>query len=185
MMTRVGVTIALLLTLATGTAQAQTREGFWIGGGMGVGSLGVDDGSDRSTAPVGYLKLGGTLSERFLLGGEVNLWIKEDRGLTLTHGNVSAVGYFYPSSTNGFFLKAGLGMSELEIENDRVYVVGDELVIEFNRVSETGIGAVVGLGYDVRVGDNWSITPVLNLNAGAFDGGNTNVAEFAVGVTWH
>ena len=81
--------------------------------------------------------------------------------------------YFYPSATNGFFLKGGLGWSRLSVE-----VLGIS-------VAENGAGAVLGVGYDARVGDNWSITPILNFNGGAFDGGNTNISELGVGVSWH
>jgi hypothetical protein len=45
----------------------QTREGFWIGGGLGYGSLGIEDLTDREDGLSGNLTLGGTVSPRFLL----------------------------------------------------------------------------------------------------------------------
>ena len=101
------------------------------------------------------------------VSGEVQI------GTRVTHTNTSAVAYFYPSAASGFFLKGGLGWSRLSIE-----VLGIS-------VAENGGGAVFGLGYDALVGDNWSITPVLNFNGGAFNGGNTNISEIGVGVSWH
>ncbi len=165
--------LGLLVLMTAGTAQAQSHEGFWVGFGLGGGSLGIDDGTGRDTGVMGYLKLGVTMNERLLLGVESNAWRKDQTGATLTHNNFSAVAYFYPSPTNGFFLKGGLGWSRLSVE-----VLGIS-------VTENGGGAVLGVGYDVRVGDNWSITPVLNFNGGAFAGGNTNISELGVGISWH
>ncbi len=172
-MKRVVSVLGLLVLMTAGAAQAQSHEGFWVGFGFGAGSLGIDGGTGRDTGVMGYLKLGGTINERFLLGVESNAWMKNETGATVTHTNTSAVAYFYPSATSGFFLKGGLGWSRLSVE-----VLGIS-------VAENGGGAVFGLGYDVPVGDNWSITPVLNFSGGAFDGGNSNISELGVGVTWH
>ena len=172
-MKRVVSILGFLVLMTAGTAQAQSHEGFWVGFGLGAGSLGVADATDRSTGVVGYVKLGGTINERLLIGAESNAWTKDESGVSLTHTNFSAVAYFYPSTTNGFFLKGGLGWSRLSVGAGSI------------SAAENGGGAVLGLGYDVSVGDSWSITPVLNFNGGAFEGGNTNISELSVGVTWH
>ncbi|MGH7700063.1 MAG: hypothetical protein ACREMJ_06040 [Gemmatimonadales bacterium] len=59
----------------------------------------------------------------------------------------------------------------------------------------TGFGLVLGLGYDVRVGRNVSITPVANFNWGSVgdvvspvdvsENVKQNVLQLAVGVTFH
>ncbi len=172
-MKRIVSILGFFVLMTAGAAQAQTHEGFWGGFGFGAGSLGIDGGTGRDTGVMGYLKLGGTINERFLLGMESNAWTKDETGVRVTHTNTSAVAYFYPSATSGLFLKGGLGWSRLSVE-----VLGIS-------VAENGGGAVLGLGYDVLVGDNWSITPVLNFNGGAFNGGNTNISEIGVGVSWH
>ena len=142
-MKRVVSILGLLVLMTAGAAQAQSHEGFWVGFGFGGGSLGIDGGTDRDTGVVGYLKLGGTLSERFLLGVELNQWMREERsGATVGLTNLSAVVYFYPSATSGFFLKGGLGTSRLEVEVSGI------------SVSQDGGGAVLGLGFDARVGGN-------------------------------
>ena len=48
-----------------------------------------------------------------------------------------------------------------------------------------GFGVLGGVGYDVRVGKNLSITPVANWFRGSFTGGAANVLQFGVGVTSH
>ena len=67
-MKRVVFILGLFVLMTAGAAQAQTHEGFWVGFGFGAGSLGIDGGTDRDTGGVGYVKLGGTINERFLLG---------------------------------------------------------------------------------------------------------------------
>lgn len=168
--------MALLLVPQSSAAQSrpQTREGFFIGFGFGWGSLGCKDCGDREAGVSGYLKLGGTVNEKLLLGFESNGWAKEQNGVTLSQGNASAVAYFYPTAESGFFLKGGLGVSTLKLD-----------VSGFGSGSVTGSGLVIGLGYDARVGDNFSLTPFANLVTGSFDNGSTNVIQAGLGLTWH
>ena len=167
---------ALLTVLLASTSfaqQAQTRDGFWIGGGLGYGSLGCEGCIDRTGAPSGYLKLGTTLRQNILLGIETNGWTKSEFGARLTMGNVSGAVYFYPMASTGLFVKGGAGYSMLDASTD----VGSG--------SESGFGMILGAGYDVRVTRNLSITPVANWFRGAFDGGSANVLQIGVGVTSH
>lgn len=118
-----------------------------------------------------------------LLGGEVNVWTKSDSGLTVDLGNVSAAVYFYPAPASGFFLKGGLGFASTRFHNS-------------GTATASGVGFITGIGYDVRVGRNISITPVANFFFGS-DGdlkenGTTvdtgyrhNVFDFALGITFH
>ena len=79
MLTRARVRIGILagisiLSPATLAAQRpQTREGFWISFGVGAGNLNWNcDGctSQDHGGPTGFLRLGGTPSNKFLLGAE-------------------------------------------------------------------------------------------------------------------
>ncbi len=160
--------LAVLLAGSASAQQAQTRQGFWIGGGLGYGSLGCD-GCDRVGAPSGYLKLGGTLRQNILLGVETNGWTKSEAGARLTMGNVSGAIYWYPMTTNGMFVKAGAGYS----------------VLDNSFASTSGFGLLGGVGYDVRVSRNLSVTPVANWFRGSFDGGSANVLQIGLGVTSH
>jgi hypothetical protein len=145
---------ALLTVVLASTSfaqQAQTRDGFWIGAGLGYGSMGMScEGCgdvDRVGAPSGYLKLGTTLRQNILLGVETNAWTKSELGIRLTMANISA-------------LDAGGG-------------------------GTNGFGILGGVGYDVRMSKNLSITPVANWFRGGFDGGSANVLQIGVGVTSH
>jgi Outer membrane protein beta-barrel domain len=178
-MTRIFAACALLLSAAV-TAQAQDapmRQGFWIGGGLGYGSMGLScdgcDGLGREGGFSGYAKLGGTLSPSFLLGVETNGWTKSEGGATVSMGNLSGAAYWYPAPTTGLFVKAGAGYSVLSADDGT------------GSGNDSGFGLLAGLGYDVPVGRNLSITPVANWFRGGFDGGSTNVLQIGVGVTAH
>ncbi|MEA2723666.1 MAG: hypothetical protein QOH59_1437 [Gemmatimonadales bacterium] len=164
--------LAVLLAGSASAQQAQARDGFWIGGGLGYGSLG-GGGADRVGAPSGYLKLGGTLRQNILLGVETNGWTKSEAGARLTMGNISGAVYWYPMVTNGLFVKAGAGYSVMDADTG------------FGSGSTSGFGMLGGVGYDVRVGRNLSLTPVANWFRGSFDGGSANVLQIGLGVTSH
>lgn len=171
--------LAALLTLpaAAHAQRAQTRDGFFLGLGLGYGSLGLGcDGCDfdREGGLSGYFKIGGALSQQVLLGGETTGWFKSEDGVDISQGNLQGNVYFYPSPTGGFFVKGGAGLSTISLDAG---IGGSD--------SETGFGWGGGVGYDVRVGDNFSITPVVSYFRGEFDGFSTNVLQLAFGVTWH
>jgi hypothetical protein len=179
-----GATLAV--TSSAAAQHAQAREGFWIGFGLGAGSLGFGgdvSGVDRETGLSGYFKLGAAVSPHFLLGAETNGWTKSEGGVTTSAGALSAVGYVYPRATGGLFLKGGLGY--LAISDNADY-----------QGSASGLAAQLGVGYDVRVGSNFSLTPYANYLASSgaelkIDGSgvganiNPNVFQFGLGVTWH
>jgi hypothetical protein len=171
---------ALLTALLATTAfaqQAQTRQGFWIGGGLGYGSLGLSCSGcgsvDRTGSVSGYFKMGGTLRQNFLLGIEMNGWTKSEGTGRVSMGNLSGAAYWYPMPTQGLFLKGGAGYSNLTADDG------------ISSASDGGFGLLGGLGYDIRAGRNLSITPVANWYRGAFNGGSANVLELGLGITSH
>jgi Outer membrane protein beta-barrel domain len=174
-----GFCALLTAVLATSAVaqQAQTRQGFWIGGGMGYGSLGLscegcaDVGREGGLS--GHAKLGGTVRENLLLGVEMNGWTDSEGAARITMGNFSGAAYWYPMPTQGLFIKAGAGYSMLGVDDG------------VTSADDTGFGLLGGVGYDLRVGRNLSITPVANWFRGGFDGGSANVLQFGVGVTSH
>lgn len=168
------VVAALSPQVASAQGHAQTRQGFWFNGGMGYGSLGCQDCSGREGGLSGGIALGGTLSQKVLLGVSTNGWSKSDSGERLTVGTLTAMMRFYPSSTGGFFLTGGLGVGQVRAE-----------ISGFGSASETGVGALVGLGYDIRVGQNVSLTPYWNGFAMASDQTDANVGQIGLGVTVH
>jgi hypothetical protein len=164
--------IATLARPAAAQGNPQTREGFWISFGFGFGSLSCDECDEREGGTNGYLRMGGTLSQKLLIGGEANIWTKSEGGATLTVSNVGPILTFYPSPMGGFFFKGGLGLSNVELELGNF------------AVDESGVGLTLGVGYDARVGRNFSLTPYFDILTSSYDGGSFNQVAFGLGFTW-
>jgi hypothetical protein len=145
------------------------REGFWFNIGLGFGSLGCQDCATREDGLSGGLSLGGAIGDRVLLGVGTSGWAKNVAGQTLSVGVLDARVRFYPVRTSGFFLTGGLGVGS----------------ISFAGESEFGAGAIVGLGWDIRVSRNVSLTPFWNGFAMSNSNGDANVGQIGVGVTIH
>jgi hypothetical protein len=187
--------VVALLVVASLPLQAQeeainkhARKGFWISFGFGAGSLGAScDGCgdlDRETGVSGYLRLGGTISQNILIGGGTNGFYKDSDGIKQQFGAVSALILWYPSARGGLYLQGGLGYS--------LYSATDGI----DDIDAGGASALLGIGYDIRLGTNFSLTPFFNVaaNGGAEakfnDVGlganlNTNLAQLGLGVSWH
>jgi hypothetical protein len=183
--------VVLFAASSASAGHPQERRGFWIGFGGGYGSAKVScddcEGGDREGSFTGFLKLGGTLNQRVLLGVEANGWIKEQDGATVTLGSFTGTVTFYPQATSGFFLKGGVGASYVDNEFRDGSLT--------TTLSKTGWGVLAGIGYDVRVGRNISITPSVNYYYGqpgdlsfegeTIGGWKQNVIDFGVGITFH
>jgi hypothetical protein len=193
----VGAT-ALLFAPCAWAGHPQERGGFWIGFGGGYGSASVsadcegcgDD--DREGSFSGFLKLGGTLNPHLLLGVEANGWVKDEDGVTLTLGSLTGTVTVYPQASGGFFLKGGVGVAYVDTT---VQEVSGDVMVDLS-LSKTGWGVLAGIGYDIRVGRNVSLTPCVNYVYGkpgdlVFEGGDVlpgwkqNVVSFELGITFH
>jgi hypothetical protein len=108
-----------------------------------------------------------------LLGVGTTGWYKSVDGVTLTGGTFDARLRFYPAVRSGFFLTAGGGLGSIAVSDG------------FLSDSETGVGVLFGLGWDLRVGRNVSLTPYYNGFAVGVDSGTFFVDQFGLGVTIH
>ncbi len=153
--------------------QAHERQGFWINAGLGYGSLGIEGFSEREDGLSGNLALGGTISPRFLLGAGTTGWTKEVEGIRINFGTLLLLGRFYPNAESGFFVNLGLGVGQVSVSEGST------------SISESGGGALLGLGYDVRVGPSWSLTPFANAIGFDIDGDRADIFQFGVGVSFH
>jgi len=159
---------------ASAQGRPQTRSGVWFNVGLGYGSLGCDGCGSREGGLSGGLAVGGTLSRKLILGAGTNGWSKSESGSTLTIGTLTALLRFYPSANGGFFIVGGLGLGTVSVS---VSGLGSD--------SETGTGAVLGLGYDFRVGNNVSLTPYWNGFAVETSNTDGNVGQLGLSVTVH
>lgn len=187
---RVSVMSIIALTLATGVSAAQAHEhrGFWIGFGLG-GGVNLNDGLDgeRLSGGTGYLRLGGTPSQRVLLGFEGNFWGRDQDGATIARGNGTFTTMFYPSTQGGGFLKGGIGWASIS----RATTVGNSTTT----TAEGGFGLTAGAGWDVKIGRNIYLTPNADVLFQWFDAkndpvlgpipGNNTILMVTMGLTWH
>src|SRR5262245_30937851 len=194
MRVRVAVSlVASFLLLSVASARAEPyRSGFWIGFGAGYGSARVDcDGcgnSDREGSVSGYLRLGGTLNRHVLLGARVNGWTKEQSGTRVTLGNGSGTLTLYPGAYSGFFLEVGFGVAWIHTSvREGAFDVS---------VNKAGFGLTSTIGWDLRVGRNFSLTPSLSYYYGrpgdisvervvVLPNVTQGVWEIALGFTFH
>ena len=136
---------------------------------MGIGSAGCEDCSLRRNGLSGGLSLGGKISDKWLLGVGTSGWAKEVDGETVTIGTLDTRFRFYPARSSGFFLTGGLGIGSISDDDD----------------SEFGVGAILGVGWDIRVGRNVSLTPFYNGFAMRSSLDDANVGQLGLGVTIH
>lgn len=170
-------------------ANPNPRQGFWIGFGLGAGSVGADctncDNS-RTNGLSGYFRLGGTLSPHLLLGGETNGWARSESGVDETMGFGSAVLLWYPSATGPFYLKFGLGGMSYQAKGGG------------NKLTATAAAGSLGLGYELRLKRNMSLNFFANALASAaasfkYNGVTAptgediklNLLQVGLGLTWH
>lgn len=183
------VVVAWSLAASSAWAQyPQRRDGFWVGFGLGYGTSNVTcdicGGGPRKDGITGFVKAGGAPSRNVLIGGAVNSWSHSDGSATETMTNVTASLYLYPDARSGLFVTGGLGFSNYHVNTDPSF-------------DGTGWGFTGGVGYDLRVGRDVSLTPVVNYVYGGVGDVNQagsgavrtqwkqNVVEFGLGVTFH
>lgn len=194
---------ALTLTgSASGQAKAvQPHNGFWggfgLGGGVNLTDLPGDplSGGGSLWGFNGYFRLGGTLNQRVLLGGESSGWFGSRGELDFSNGNLSAIIMFYPSPRGGVFLKGGVGFAYVSTSIYTSTTVGGIDYQSTFSQGKGGFGATAGLGYDVRLGRNiylvpevdWYLQAVGSESTSVFGDipGTQNVIAFSLGLVWH
>lgn len=139
------------------------RHGFWFGLGLGAGGESFDlrDGAGYSNAfykPTVSLRAGGTLGRNWRLGGEVLSWINERARAVESLSSFLFVAQFYPIKAAGLYLKGGLGVGRNAVDFGDGFNVGD-----------TGFAGLVGAGYELRLGRQFYLNPVVDLVGHRYD----------------
>lgn len=142
---------ALVLVVLAAPARAQEPSGFWASAGVGTGmhqlSCDVCRG-DRNGGWAARLALGGTLSAHLRLGGEVQGWTDGSDGIRSTFVAVAPTLYWYSSpARTRYFVMAGVGMTRFRASDST------------DALSASSVGVMVGLGYEVRIGRAYALTP--------------------------
>jgi len=167
------------------------RPGMWLGAGAGLGWARVSCricGTNRGHGPSGYAHAGGRLSNRVLVGGEVEGWFRNGNQqagapsdeLLLAY---SAVLYWFPSSRYSYYLKGGLGLVTYRIADGT------------NRVTSSAFGPTIGAGWELPIATHLALVPYFNVLAASIgadlksngatvlEGSSLALIQFGVGLS--
>ena len=129
---------------------------------------------------------GGALSQSVSLAAEGNGWQNnEEEGLDERLLSFSGLVYWYPKRDGALYIKGGLAYMTYRIDDAE-----DEL-------TTSGFGPQLGVGYQLRVVDNFSIQPYANAAVTIPTGDlqlngdrqaenvGLSLLQVGIGVTWH
>jgi hypothetical protein len=173
---------ALFVPLPAAAQRVAVHEGFWISFGLGGGW--ADDDFFEGTQP-GYgmnFRLGGSPSQRFLLGGEMIGWLAEDTDANteVFRGQFQAVGLYYPSDRGGLFFKGGAGFATRSEDTD---LPDSDRTLSLD---SEGFGLDAGAGWDIQLSRNFFLTPGVDLLYQFLgDDQSGPVVLITLGATWH
>ena len=179
------------VVVASPSPSDHNREGLWFNIGVGYGTSGCGPCTERDGGLSGGLSAGTTLSDNVLIGGGLTGWRKSSGAVTVAAGLLTPLVRVYTSGTEGFFLTGGVGVGWIDftLANQLNRSPTRSRAWQWAHGSENQLGyaGLAGLGYDIRVGNNGSLTPFLN---GFYINGDENLAsinvvQFGVGATIH
>ncbi len=188
------IVLAAAIVSSAEAQGSEHRRGFWLQGGVMGASNRVDCTNcgrfewDQGVAA--FLRAGGTISPHVLLGAEAYGFRQTDGEVAETDiQGIMVITEWYPLLQLGGFLKVGIGAANVD-----VFVTTTDGAT--TQTSKTGLAISLGFGWDIRVTDGISITPVINtyINAvgdldveplGTADDVLTTLLTAGVGVTFH
>ncbi|MDX1396534.1 MAG: hypothetical protein R3195_19290 [Gemmatimonadota bacterium] len=177
---------SILFVLAVSPVSAQreaVHRGFWISFGFGAGNAFGDDAfeDDSQFGGAGFLRMGGSPSQQWLIGGEMIGWGNEIDDVAISRGAVLFTAMHYPSAGGGFYLKGSAGFAG-RATSTTIVLDGEEVDVS----DETGgIGLGAGLGYDLQLARNFFLTPALDFLYTGTEGDGATLLLFTIGATWH
>ncbi len=183
--------VAVIALPAVGAAAwPHERQGVMLGFNAGAGSAelqfensdGTTVSGDREGGGAFGLRAGYAFNDRLALGLEGTGWsrtFENDSGLDATWTfTVSTIALTWYPGGGGFLLRGGLGWGRAEMELD----LGDGTISG----DDTGAAALIGLGYEWRLGRRFALGPAVDF--GGMDlgeGWKANIANLTVGLTWY
>ncbi|HEU4699431.1 MAG TPA: outer membrane beta-barrel protein [Gemmatimonadales bacterium] len=183
---------ALAVTAAPVAAQSAWRTpGAWLGAGIGAGAGAFTCDAcltSRETGPTLGLAAGVTLTPRFAVAARLDGWVRPHDGVRDHIGAIGAAAYLFPFARQGLFVSGGLGLSRARVLTHHEGTT--------DRTSATGLALLAGLGYDLGVTRQVSLTPALEFHTalpsalrlnGRASGVNVRPSwlEARLGLAWH
>jgi opacity protein-like surface antigen len=185
-MKQIVVALSLLTLLLSTSASAVTKVrntdhgGFYVGFGIGFGSLGIDFNNsdvtyDREGGGAGVVFLGGAIKPNLLLGLDVNAWSKKEDNVTRTISTSSLCLTYYVAPR--FFVKGGIGVGSANVEVDYHHST-----VSYN---ETGFGLTAGAGMEFRLTRHFALVPSTQWSYQSFDSFKSNVFSITFNIGWY
>ena len=161
----ISLLIAPLFWLSAAPAAAfdeypHTREGFFIGVGLGWGNAGADltvvEKVDRESGGTGNFRLGWALGEYLALGFEFNAWASQFQGDTVSDlrwvFSLSSIALTAWPVKRGPYVRGGVGIGTTRVELDQ----GVDSIV---RQDKAGTGYSIAVGYEVRIQEHAALGP--------------------------
>lgn len=172
-----------------GAQDRHRRNGFWAGAGVAAAAFHTDCPScteNEINGPGAAIRIGGSPAQNILLGGEVAGWSQSASGVKRSATYLSLIALWYPWAQRGLHVKFGVGVGGSRRD--------DGTDVE----TATGRGGSLGVGFDIRIARNVSLSPfVQGLSVMVNDmkrNGTTitlvpdtrlNLGQIGVAITWH
>jgi outer membrane autotransporter protein len=177
------VSLGCLVASASGQREARHR-GFWISPALGYAATFSDPlyeeaGVSQETGFAIGVRLGGTVSQQVLLGGEIVGW---GAGSSIFRGSLMFTALYYPTDKGGLFVDAAVGTASRSVSYT-AFIAGGT-VVELEETSN-GIALSAGLGYDLQVASNFFITPRVQGTLHYLKDHWAPAVIALVGFTWH
>jgi len=125
--------------------------------------------------------MGGTPRSNVLVGGELIGWTASEGSTDVSRGNAMLSVFFYPSVPTGVYIRGGIGFAGRSATTD-IDLGGATASLSQD---EGGLGMAGGVGWDIRLANNFYLTPAADflLQVGMDD--QSSLLLFTVGATWH
>jgi len=152
--------VVAMPTIVRAGAFPHDRNGFMIGGSLGVGSLGFKDGGDRETSATGNFRIGYAVRSDVVIHLESNAWVKTYKyddpflgagDFTVTSSAAVVAVTLYPEGT-GVYLRAGIGGGRQDIE----VKMDNGPTVSFD---DNGLALLGAIGYEWRLTPKFALGP--------------------------
>ena len=182
------VAMALQFAAVPAFADEHSRDGFFIGFGLGWGNAGAEVSGpdpDRANSGSGNFRLGWAVAPNVAIGLENSSWIKSydiagtSTDLKLT-GTVTTFALTYWPGNMGLYMRGGMGVATGTAE----FTQGSASVSE----TEVGLGGLAALGYEWRLTEKFALGPQFQYAFLNIEGDGTESVDFVsltAQMTWY
>jgi len=177
------LTVMLACSHVLSAQSTRVHKGFWISPSVGAAVTFFDplfpDGIDSKTGAFLALRMGGTVNQQLLLGGEFSAW---ESGDGIFRGNLGFTAQYYPRPSGGLFVDGMAGIATRSVSYIGLLPDGGTVNVDETR---NGLGLAFAVGYDVKLASNFYLTPRAQAGLQYLASHSSPSFVFGLGATWH